>query len=103
MPDLLSEITQAARAYYRQTTHIQLTATDFLEWVAQLGPTAQADLLARGFARGQTELAFLRYCLEVRAYPMRAHMLEHLSCAAFELWQANAQFNGDLPDHLAPL
>ena len=99
MPDLLTEITQAARAYYRQTAHIQLTATDFLDWLAQLNPADRANLTTRGFAGAQTELAFLRYCLEARAYSMRAHMMHHLSAAAYALWTQHAGFNGDLPDH----
>jgi len=103
MPDLLTEITHAARSYYRQTNAFQLTATDLFDWKAQLSPTRHADLLARGLAVAQTEVAFLRYCLEQRGYSMRAHMAENLSVAAFDLWEQHHEFNGDLPDHFSPL
>jgi hypothetical protein len=98
MPDLLTEITQATQRYYRQAEQLQLTATDFLDWVAQLNPAERAALEARGFTTARTELAFLRYCLEARAYSMRGYMMEHLSCAAFALWEGHAQFKGNLPD-----
>lgn len=89
MPDLLTEITQATQCYYSQADQLQLTATDFLDWVAQLNSAERAALEARGFTTARTELAFLRYCLEARAYSMRGYMMEHLSCAAFVLWEGH--------------
>jgi len=102
MTDLLAEITQAAQAYYRQADQFQLTATDFLDWVAQLNPAERAALEARGFTTARTELAFLRYCLEARAYSMRAYMLEYLPCAAFRQWESG-EYAGRLAGQLGQL
>ncbi|AWM33642.1 hypothetical protein [Hymenobacter nivis] len=99
MPDLLAEITAAARAYYAQANALPLTATDFASWLDEL-PTAQrAGLLARGLPGGRAEPRFLRYCLECRGYAMRAFMAPRLSVPAYELWAAHGEFNGDLPLH----
>ena len=99
MPDLLTEITRAAKAYYAQANALPLTATDFYEWWATLSVTRQAEVTARGFTASQAEPAFLRYCLEARGYAMWGFMAERLSIAAFELWISHNQFNGDLPPH----
>lgn len=97
MPDLLSEITHAARAYYAQANTFPLTATDFHDWLATLPAARRADATARGFAAGQAEPAFLRFCLEWRGYDMWSFMAARLSVEAFALWVANGEFNGDLP------
>ncbi|MDJ0367000.1 hypothetical protein QMK33_17765 [Hymenobacter sp. H14-R3] len=97
MSDLLTEITHAAKAYYAQTSNFPLTATDFYDWLGALPPARQADVLARGFATSQAEPDFLRYCLEGRGYAMRPFLAERLSVAAYELWAAHGEFNGDLP------
>ncbi|MGI4867403.1 MAG: hypothetical protein ACRYFZ_26020 [Janthinobacterium lividum] len=97
MPDLLSEITTAAKAYYAQTSDFPLTATDFLDWMDSLPTARRADVLARGFITSQAEPDFLRWCLELRGYSMRAFMAEQLSVAAYEIWFTHSQFNGDLP------
>lgn len=99
MPDLLTEITDGAKAYYAQASSFALTATDFYDWLASLPPTRRAEVLARGFIASQAEPDFLRYCLEWRGYDMRAFMMEQLSVDAFVLWMDNGQFNGDLPLH----
>jgi hypothetical protein len=97
-PNALTEITTAARAYYRQSVPLQLTATDFFDWLALLPAATRADLERQGFAVGGHQLAFLRHCLELRGYSMRQHMMEQLSVAAYELWEKHYEFNGDLPD-----
>ena len=99
MPDLLAEITAAARAYYAQAAAFPLTATDFYDWLAGLPPARWAGVLARGFAASQAEPDFLRFCLEWRGLDMWSFMAARLSVAAFELWVANGEFNGDLPPH----
>ena len=99
MPDLLAEITAAARAYYAQANSLPLTATDFFSWLGELPATRRADLLARGLAASRAEPHFLRYCLECRGYAMRAFMAPRLSVAAYELWAAHGEFDGDLPPH----
>jgi hypothetical protein len=86
MSDLLPEITATAQAYYAQTSDFPLTATDFYDWLASLSPTRRADVLARGFTTTQSEPDFLRWCLELRGYSMRAFMAERLSVAAYEAW-----------------
>lgn len=97
MPDLLTEITRAAKAYYAQAPALGLTQTDFLDWVATLPLNRQATVRRHGFAAAQAEPAFLRYYLEWRGYDMWGFMAARLSLAAFALWEANGQFNGDLP------
>jgi len=97
MPDLLSEITHAAKAYYAQASSLPLTATDFYDWLASLPDARRAEVTARGFAASQAEPDFLRFCLEWRGHDMWGFMAGQLSMAAFELWEANGQFNGDLP------
>lgn len=99
MPDLLAEITHAAKAYYAQTTNFCLTATDFFDWLASLPPSYRAAVQARGLTTSQAEPGFLRYCLENRGYAMRPFMAERLSAPAFALWQQHGEFNGDLPAH----
>ena len=97
MSDLLTEITDAAKAYYRQAHTFTLTATDFLDWMAELPAARRAEVLAHGFAASRAIPDFLRYCLEWRGYDMRAFMVGQLSDDAFALWIANGEFNGDLP------
>ncbi len=99
MPDLLTEITRAAKAYYAQAHALPLTATDFYDWLASLPAARRADVRARGFAASQAEPDFLRFCLEWRGHDMWSFMAGQLSVPAFELWVANRQFNGDLPPH----
>ncbi len=99
MPDLLAEITHAARAYYAQTSNFPLTATDFYDWLASLPTARRAAVAAHGFSTSQAEPDFLRYCLECRGYAMRPFMAELLSVAAYALWAAHGEFNGDLPAH----
>lgn len=99
MSDLLHEITQGAQAYYAQTSDFPLTAIDFYDWLGALPAARQADVLARGFTTSQAEPDFLRYCLECRGYAMRSFMAERLSVAAYNLWAAHGEFNGDLPVH----
>jgi hypothetical protein len=99
MSDLLTEITRAAKAYYAQTSDFPLTATDFYDWLGALPAARRADVLARGFLTSQAEPDFLRWCLELRGYSMRAFMAEQLSVAAYSIWAAHQQFNGDLPVH----
>ena len=99
MPDLLAEITQAAKAYYAQAAAFPLTATDFYGWLESLPTARRADVLARGFAASQAEPNFLRFCLEWRGYSCREFMASRLSVAAFELWISNEEFDGDLPPH----
>jgi len=86
MSDLLVEITTATQAYYAQTSDFPLTATDFLDWLNSLPAARRADVLARGFTNSQAEPGFLRWCLELRGYSMRAFMAEQLSVAAYEAW-----------------
>jgi hypothetical protein len=86
MSDLLFEITTATQAYYAQTSDFPLTATDFLDWLDSLSAARRADVLARGFTTSQAEPDFLRWCLELRGYSMRAFMAEQLSVAAYEAW-----------------
>ena len=97
MPDLLTEITLTAKAYYAQASALKITATDFSEWVASLPSVRQAEARTHGFAIAQAKPAFLRYCLECRGYDMWGFMAARLSVAAFTLWTANGEFNGDLP------
>ncbi|WP_310395727.1 hypothetical protein [Hymenobacter sp.] len=97
MPDLLSEITRAARAYYAQADAFPRTATDFHDWLATLPVARRATIATRGFAASQAEPDFLRFCLEWRGYDMWGFMAKHLSVEAFALWEANGEFNGDLP------
>lgn len=99
MPELLTEITQAAKAYYAQANTFPLTATDFYDWLASLVAARQAEVLTRGFAAGQAEPDFLRFCLAWRGYGMWDFMAGQLSVEVFALWQANGEFNGDLPSH----
>lgn len=99
MPDLLTEITQAAKTYYAQARPLPLTAADFHDWLASLPAPRQAQTAAQGFAASQSVPDFLRYCLELRGYDMWGHMAAQLSVEAFTLWSANGEFNGDLPPH----
>ncbi|HEX8330255.1 MAG TPA: hypothetical protein VF629_22180 [Hymenobacter sp.] len=99
MPDLLAEITQAAKAYYAQAAAFPLTPTDFQEWLESLPPARRAEALARGFVASQAEPHFLHFCLEWRGYNRREFMARHLSVAAFELWATHGGFDGDLPPH----
>lgn len=99
MPDLLAEITRAARAYYAQVNELPLTATDFYAWLDDLPAPRRAEVLARGFVASRAEPGLLRYCLEWRGYGMREFMAQQLSAAAFELWEAYGEFDGDLPPH----
>ena len=86
MSDFLPEITAAAQAYYAQTSDFPLTATDFYDWLASLSAARRADVMARGFTTTQSEPDFLRWCLELRGYSMRAFMAERLSVAAYGAW-----------------
>ena len=97
MPDLLTEITHAAKAYYAQARAFPLTATDFYDWMAGLPGARRAEVQAHGFVGSQGDPDFLRYCLEWRGYDMRAFMVGRLSVEAFALWVENKEFNGDLP------
>ena len=97
MPDLLAEITDAARAYYAQARELPLTATDFHAWLDELPVARRTELLARGLAASQAEPGFLRFSLEWRGLLMREFMAQQLSADAFELWETNGEFNGDLP------
>ena len=97
MSDLLTEITTAAKAYYAQTSDFPLTATDFLDWMDSLPAARRADVLARGFTTSQAEPDFLRWCLELRGYSMRAFMAERLSVEAYHSWLTHSQLHGDLP------
>ncbi|GGF22771.1 hypothetical protein GCM10011383_38060 [Hymenobacter cavernae] len=54
------------------------------------------QMMADGFAIACTRRAFQRHCLEWRGYLMREFMRTHLSVAAFDLWEAHGEFNGDL-------
>ena len=99
MPDLLTEITRATRAYYRQVDALQLTATDFYDWLGGLPAASRAEVLARGFVASRAEPQFLLQCLEGRGLSMRDFMARQLSVAAYELWQAHGAFGGDLPPH----
>ena len=99
MPDLLTEITDAAKAYYAQARAFTLTTTDFYDWLAELPVTRRAGIVAHGFTASRAEPDFLRYCLEWRGYDMRAFMAGRLSVEAFALWVNNGEFNGDLPPH----
>ena len=38
MPDLLTEITHAAKAYYAQGPALGITPTDFHDWASTLAP-----------------------------------------------------------------
>ncbi len=86
MSALLPEITAAAQAYYAQTADFPLTATDFYDWLASLPLARRTEVLKRGFTTTQSEPDFLRWCLEVRGYPMRDFMAERLSVAAYAEW-----------------
>lgn len=99
-PEALAEITAAARAYYHQAAPLQLTATDFFDWLELLPATTHADLLRAGFGTGRYRLDFLRHCLERRGYSMRQHMMACLPIAAYEAWEKHYEFNGSLPDCL---
>ena len=99
MPDLLSEITQAAKAYYAQASALPLTANDFYEWLVSLPVARHAEVTARGFAADQAEPDYLRYCLEFRGHSMWSFMAHQLTVPAFELWTTHNQFNGGLPAH----
>ncbi len=99
MSDLLAAITTAAQAYYAQTSHFPLTATDFLDWLDSLPAARRADVLARGFTTSQAEPGFLRWCLELRGYSMREFMAERLSVKAYELWLARCQRGNDWLTH----
>jgi hypothetical protein len=99
MSNLLAEITTAAQAYYAQTSDFPLTATDFLDWLDSLPTARRADVLQRGFITSQAEPDFLRWCLELRGYSMRAYMAEQLSVAAYNLWFTHCQRNGELLTH----
>ncbi|HEX8428166.1 hypothetical protein [Hymenobacter sp.] len=98
MPDLLTEITHAARAYYGQWHLITATETDFRDWLQELPPAEHLRLANSGFAVACTQRAFQRFCLEWRGYPMRDFMGETLSVDAYMLWQKVQEFNGELPD-----
>ena len=97
MPNLLSEITQTAKAYYAQANAVPLTATDFYDWLESLPAARKAEVMAHGFRAGRTEPGFLRFCLEWRGYDMWGFMATRLSVEAFTLWTTNGEFNGDLP------
>ena len=97
MPDLLTEITHAARAYYAQANALQLTATDLYDWLATLPAARRGQVLAAGFSSSRAEPDFLRYCLELRGYSMRRFLAEEVSLAAYQLWVSHGEFNGDLP------
>lgn len=99
MPDLLADIAAATKAYYAQTSDFPLTATDFLDWLDSLPAARRADVLARGFTTSQAEPDFLRWCLELRGYSMRAFMAERLSVAAYATWLTHSRRNGDLSVH----
>lgn len=99
MPDLLAEITQAAKAYYAQAAAFPLTATDFYEWLESLPLARRTTVLAQGFTASQAEPHFLRFCLEWRGYGYREFMVGQLSTEAFALWIDNGEFNGDLSPH----
>ena len=64
MPDLLTESTHAAKAYYAQGPALGITPTNFHDRASTLAPAWQAHVRAQGFAAAKAELEFLRYCLE---------------------------------------
>ena len=99
MPDLLNEITQAAKAYYAQASTFRLTATDFYDWLESLPAARKAAVQAQGFTTSQAQPDFLHFCLEWRGYNRWEFMARHLSVEAFALWTANHEFDGDLPPH----
>ena len=96
MSDLLAAITTATKAYYAQTVDFPLTATDFYDWMASLPAARRADVLARGFTTSQSEPDFLRWCLELRGYSMRAFMADKLAVDAYTMWATHCQLHGDL-------
>lgn len=97
MPDLLTEITQAAKAYYTQANNLELTATDLYDWLATLPASRRTHVLREGFATSWAEPDFLRYCLEMRGYSMRSFLAEALSVAAYALWATHGELASDLP------
>lgn len=99
MPDLLAEITRAAKEYYRQANALPLTATDFYDWLASLPAARKAEVMAHGFSACRAEPDFLRFCLEWRGHDMYSFMAGQLSVDAFTLWEASGGFDGDLPYH----
>ena len=99
MPDLLTEITHAAKAYYAQGPALGITPTDFHDWASTLALARWAHVRAQGFAAAKAGPKFLRYCLEWRGYDVWIFMAGRLSVAAFTLWATNGEFNGDLPPH----
>ena len=82
-----------------QPSILPLTAPDFYEWLVSLPVARHAEVTARGFAAGQAEPDFLRYCLEGRSYDMWSFMAGWLTVPAFELWTTHNQFNGGRPAH----
>lgn len=54
MPDLLSEITQTAKAYYAQASAFPLTATDFYDWLESLPTARKTEVMAHGFRAGRS-------------------------------------------------
>jgi hypothetical protein len=98
MPDLLAEITHAARAYYQQLQEIKCSEVDFQDWLRELPLHERQAAESDGFALACTRRAFQRYCLEWRGKSMREFMSQHVSVSAFALWQINHEFNGDLPE-----
>lgn len=59
MPDLLAEITEAARTYYAQANHLGLTAIDFSVWLDELTVARQAEVLTRGLAASRARIPAL--------------------------------------------
>lgn len=100
MSDPLTEIIEAARGYYAQTKHFEHTNTDFYAWLDKLPVARRAEVLARGPTASHVEPGFLRYCLEWRGNGMRKFMAQCLSAAAFKLWEAHGEFNGDLSPYV---
>ena len=97
MPDLLTEITLASKAYYAQANYFELTVTDLYDWLATLPATRRTRVLSEGFATSRAEPDFLRYCLELRGYSMRSFLAEMLSMPAYALWAAHGEQASDLP------
>jgi hypothetical protein len=96
-PAVLAEIATATKAYCDQARCLQLTATDFYDWLDALPPARRALVKERGLRACRFEPNFLRFCLEWRGYDMWSFMAANLSLEAFEYWASHGQFAGQVP------
>ncbi|MDF7813756.1 hypothetical protein [Hymenobacter sp. YC55] len=80
------EIERAALAYHAQRTAIELTATDYAEWLLTLPPGQHNYYAQQGFEACCAVAAFQRYCLEWRGFSMRDYFVKCLSYEAFRFW-----------------